>query len=248
MKNLSLTIDYFNIKVDSTIGGVSAVTILNKCLTSGDAKWCSLISRDRLGTLWLLPEGKISAATQNIGTLATSGIDLGANYAYKLNAYGSLGLSMNGTLLKTYEVEQIVGDGKYDCVGLYNNAANCGQPSPKWRHKIRGNWNTPWDIDLAMTWRYFSKSDLEGTSNNPLLKSTVAPVESHFNAVNYIDFAASWNINKTFTLSGGINNLLDRDPPITSKYGQGVGNGNTFPSMYDALGRKLFINLSAKFK
>ena len=45
----------------------------------------------------------------------------------------------------------------------------------------------------------------------------------------------------------GINNLFDKDPPITSKYGVGQGNGNTFPSTYDALGRKLFMNLTARF-
>jgi iron complex outermembrane receptor protein len=247
MKNLSMSIDYFNIKVEDTIGGVSAVTILNKCLSSGDAKWCSLVQRDRLGTLWLLPEAKITAATQNIGSLGTSGIDLNASYLHKLDGYGSLGISMSGTLLKTYEVEEIIGDGSYDCVGYYNNAAKCGQPRPKWRHKVRANWNTPWNVDVAMTWRHFGSSDLEGTSSNPLLKAPVQPVESHFNAVNYLDLAASWNINKTLTLTGGINNVLDKDPPLTSKYGQGVGNGNTFPSMYDAFGRKLFINLSAKF-
>jgi iron complex outermembrane recepter protein len=56
-----------------------------------------------------------------------------------------------------------------------------------------------------------------------------------------------YKVNKMFTLAGGINNLFDRDPPLTSKFGTGQGNGNTFPSMYDALGRKLFLNLTAKF-
>ncbi|MBX9756729.1 MAG: TonB-dependent receptor, partial [Pseudomonadaceae bacterium] len=66
-------------------------------------------------------------------------------------------------------------------------------------------------------------------------------------SANYFDLAAAYSITKKITLSGGINNLFDRDPPITSKYGTGSGNGNTFPSMYDAMGRKLFLNLSAKF-
>ena len=46
----------------------------------------------------------------------------------------------------------------------------------------------------------------------------------------------------------GINNLLDRDPPVTTQQGPSVfGNGNTFPGSYDALGRKVFVTATAKF-
>ena len=69
-------------------------------------------------------------------------------------------------------------------------------------------------------------------------------------AVDYFDLAAQWNINKTFTLRGGINNIFDIDPPLV---GSGtadpsiLGNGNTFPGTYDALGRLVFMNLTMKF-
>jgi outer membrane receptor protein involved in Fe transport len=38
----------------------------------------------------------------------------------------------------------------------------------------------------------------------------------------------------------GINNVLDKDPPISSAVGT-TGNGNTFPQTYDALGRWIFM-------
>jgi outer membrane receptor protein involved in Fe transport len=39
----------------------------------------------------------------------------------------------------------------------------------------------------------------------------------------------------------GVNNLLDKDPPVN-----GLGNGtfNTYPSNYDALGRALYAKFS----
>jgi iron complex outermembrane receptor protein len=247
MKNLAITIDYFNIKVEDTISIVSPTTTLERCLETGDSKFCSLITRDSQGTLWLLPTARIVGTETNIGSLGTSGIDLGVNYGFKLNNLGSIGLAMNGTYLKSYDVEEIRGEGSFDCVGLYNGSGKCGQPRPQWRHKARANWNTPWNLDLALTWRYFQGVDIETTSSNPLLTGKVQPVEAHFASANYIDLAASYNITKKLVLSGGINNVADRDPPITSKYGTGSGNGNTFPSMYDALGRKFFMNLTAKF-
>lgn len=246
-RNLSLSIDYFNIKVEDTISAVSPTTTLEKCLTTGDAKYCSQITRDSLGTLWLLPEARVVATSTNIGSVKTSGVDLAGSYYYRLGTMGSLGVAMNGTWLKNYQVEELPGDGSYDCAGLYNGSGVCGQPRPTWRHKLRVNWNTPWNLDLAATWRYFKGTDIETSSDQALLKSTFNAVEAHFPSISYLDLAAMYNVTKKISLTAGINNLLDKDPPLTSKYGTGSGNGNTFPSMYDAMGRKLFLNLTAKF-
>ena len=123
----------------------------------------------------------------------------------------------------------------------------CGAPNPEYRHKMRATWNTPWDIEAALTWRHISKVVLQGTSSNPLLSGTVRAVERELAAQNYIDLAASWTVAKRFTVSLGVNNLFDKDPPITSQLSTGQGNGNTYPSVYDALGRKVFVTASYTF-
>jgi outer membrane receptor protein involved in Fe transport len=246
-RTLSVSFDYFNIKVEDTISAVSPTTTLEKCLLTGDAQFCSQITRDSLGTLWLLPEARVVATQTNIGWVKTSGLDVAASYYYRLGTMGSLGVAMNGTWLKEYKVEELPGEGSYDCAGLYNGSGVCGQPRPTWRHKLRVNWNTPWNLDLAATWRYFKGTDIETSSDQPLLKSSFNPVEARFPSISYLDVAGTYNVTKLISLTAGINNLLDKDPPLTSKYGTGSGNGNTFPSMYDAMGRKLFLTMSAKF-
>lgn len=245
-RDLSFSLDYFDIKVKDTVGIVSPVTTLNKCLSTGDAASCKLISRDKLGTLWLLPEASIVGTNQNIGSLRTSGFDIKADYSLRLPEMGLLNFSMNGTLLKTLETEEIVGDGKYDCVGYYG-ANKCGTPNPKWRHKLRAGWATPWGFDMTATWRYFSQVKLQATSDNPLLKAAYNEVDKVLAAQSYLDVSFSYRATKGLTLSGGINNLLDKDPPITSQMATGGGNGNTYPSVYDALGRKIFLGASYKF-
>jgi outer membrane receptor protein involved in Fe transport len=51
-----------------------------------------------------------------------------------------------------------------------------------------------------------------------------------------------------FTLRAGINNLFDKDPPaIAQGLLSSFGNGNTYPGVYDPLGRMLFVGLTAKF-
>ena len=154
---------------------------------------------------------------------------------------------MNGTLITKAENEPIPGGGTYDCKGLHG--ATCGVPTPKWRSKVRGTWTTPWNVDLALTWRHIDGVANEGTSSNPLLSATLNEIDKKLASRDYVDFAASWNATKQLTFRGGINNLLDKDPPIVNNgtLAGALGNGNTYPQVYDTLGRRVFINATYKF-
>lgn len=246
MRDLSITVDYFDIKVKDTISNIDPTTTLSKCLDTGNRTYCDLITRDRLGTLWLLDQASIVGTNLNLGSTRTSGFDFAVSYSQKLAGLGSLGVSYAATLLTKFETEEIKGDGTYDCVGLYG-PNKCGSPNPEYRHKFRTTWSTPWDVEAALTWRHLSKVTLQGASGQPLLAGTVREAERELAARNYIDLNVSWNPLKKLTVSAGINNLFDKDPPITSQLATGAGNGNTYPSVYDALGRKIFLTASYKF-
>ena len=245
MRNMSFTVDAFDIKLKDVISVVPPTVTLQQCLTTG--QFCNLITRDIIGSLWAAPNGRIVATNVNIARLRTSGVDLGFNYTRKLEAYGSIGVNVNGTLLTKAENEPVPGAGSYDCKGLHGPV--CGVPTPKWRHKVRGTWTTPWNFDFALTWRHIDKVDNEGTSSNPQLNVPVNAIDRTFAAKDYFDLAGSWMITKQLTLRGGINNLFDKDPPFSDFTTQGAAfsNGNTYPQVYDTLGRRVFLNATFKF-
>ena len=243
LRNLSATIDYYQIKIDDVISNFDPVTVLQTCISTGS--FCNLIHRDRFGTLWLQPSGFISSTNINLSKLKTSGWDLAVNYNYGIGRWGGLGFNFQGTYLEKFVIENIPGLGDFDCVGLYRNG--CGTPNPQWRHRLRTTWNSPWNLDLAATWRHFGKVDWAGLSDNPLLHSPTNPVNEHLGERDYLDLAASWAYSKTITVVGGVNNLFDRDPPLTALAGAGFGNGNTFPQVYDALGRKFFVGVTVRY-
>lgn len=243
MKELAVTVDYFNMKVEDVISNLSPVTVLQQCLDTG--AFCNLITRDQLGTLWATPQAQIVATNQNLSKWKTSGLDVTLDYNRKLPGYGSLNVNFVGTFLKEFKIEEFAGLGEYDCAGLYG--PTCGTPLPEWRHKLRATWETPWNVDVSLTWRHIDSVLLDRTSSNPLLTGNVNPVDRELGAQNYLDLAGAWNVTKNFTLRGGINNLTDRDPPLSAQVGAGFGNGNTYPQVYDALGRRVFVSLTAKF-
>jgi len=250
VKNLSFTVDYFDIKIDNTISTVDPTTALNQCLQTGNPVFCNLVHRDNLGSLWLTPNGYISANTTNIGKEETSGVDLSGSYFQKLNGWGSLAFNFNGTYLNKFSVENVPGLGSYDCVGYYG--PTCGTPTPQWRHKMRVTWDTPWKLEVAATWRHMNSVTSEFNSSNTLLNSSgpANTIESQMGSRDYIDLYATYPLTKNVTISGGINNLFDRDPPIVSTNvttAAGSANGNTYPQVYDPYGRKVFVNLTARF-
>jgi outer membrane receptor protein involved in Fe transport len=249
MANLSLSADYFDIKVEDVISTVAPPLILDQCLQTGNPLFCSRITRDSAGTLWLLNTARIVSTAVNVAEWQTSGIDFTANYTHKLDKYGSLNVNFIGTYLREFKQQPIPGV-EYDCAGLFGTTCGVSTPVlPEFKSKLRLTWATPWNVDAAFTWRYISSLDNEGSSSNPNLSGPVAATDAKLSSANYIDLAATWRATKTYTVTLGFNNLLDKDPPIISQVTAGApwGNGNTYPNLYDALGRKVFLTLTAKF-
>jgi outer membrane receptor protein involved in Fe transport len=246
VRNFTASIDWWDIKIDDAIGNAPPSTVFTQCLTAG--QFCSQVQRDARGTLWLFTNGRVVALNQNLGQYHTTGLDIAANYTWRMGNAGGFGIHFLGSWLDTWEFEPIKGTGKFDCAGLYG--PQCGAPNPVWRHKARASWATPWNVDLALTWRHIDKIKHEFTSSDPLLAGSIPATDAELAARDYFDLAGQWNINKTFSLRAGVNNLFDKDPPIVSNISADpsiFGNGNTFPQVYDALGRLIFLNLTMKF-
>ena len=246
---LSMTVDYWNITVEDTISTVPPATALDQCLATGAAEYCSLITRDSQGTLWLLPEGNIVATNVNIGETKTSGWDVGVNYSLGLNDMGTLSFAFMGTLLDEFVVTPLPGVEQYDCAGYYGQS-NCGTPLPEVRTRLRATWATPWGVDLSLNWRYFDSVTIDAASPDPDLAdpTVVFPgVDKTLASQNYFDLAAVYTFAEKYTVNVGINNVTDEEPPLSGQVGAGFGNGNTYPQVYDALGRYVFMGISAKF-
>ena len=247
-RGFSATIDYWNIKVKNTVGNIGPQNQLNQCVTVG--LFCDNIHRDSLGSLWLDGGGFITATNQNLGQTSTSGIDLTANYNLPIQDWGSVAFSFIGTYVDTFVNQPLAGGTSYDCVGLYGLV--CGEPTPRWRSNVGVIWSTPWRVDAGLRWRYIDGVSHDATSSNPSLidNQTVAPITTKLGSRNYLDLFASWQIDKNWSVRAGVNNVLDKDPPVTSTTLSDpsiFGNGNTFPQIYDSLGRLFFLNITAKF-
>ncbi|WP_332639934.1 TonB-dependent receptor plug domain-containing protein [Brevundimonas sp.] len=250
LPRFNLSVDYFDIQVDGLVSSVGPLNTLDLCYRLNDAAACGRVNRNSNGQLWV-GTGFVEDLNINIGGLATAGFDINANYSVDLEdwgapAYGSLQLSFVATILDSLETDTGLGasNSVYDCAGFFAN--QCGVPNPDYRHRARATWVTPWDLDLSATWRHFSEVEIAVLGVDGSLNNGGTRIDRYFDAENYLDLAATWQVMDTVTIRAGVNNVLDNDPQLSTSVGT-TGNGNTYPQIYDAMGRYFFFGVTANF-
>lgn len=250
--NLSLSIDWFDIKIKDAIQGYGADAILNAC-GSGNTSACGLIKRDPAGSLWLTSGGYVSDLQTNVGGFQTRGIEVNAAYSHEIGNAGKLSLSLIGTYLNKYEVDNGLTEA-YDCAGYYG--PTCGTPAPKWRHKARASFNMKNGIGVSVAWRYFGNADIEYKNSSATLNSAYYDYASKLGAQSYFDLNVTTKLGNNFSWQFGINNIFDREPPLAhsgsgsfgaSNCASTVCNGNTYPGTYDSLGRYIYTGVTLDF-
>ncbi len=154
--------------------------------------------------------------------------------------------------------------GSRECIGFYG--PNCGSPGSAGPSSAPGSIQAEWtwnaratlsfqDIDLSVLWRHISSMEDEPgitSFSGTLPGGVLAGTQVNFGeipAYDYFDLAARFGINDNLDITLTVQNLFDKDPPLV---GSTVGttsfnSGNTYPSTYDALGRRYAVSARLRF-
>jgi len=247
LRGFNATIDWWDIRLKGAISNIGAQTIVDSCIASGDPLFCSRVHRDPNGSLWL-GNGYVDNRLANLGSLKVRGIDGSADYSARLGRLGSVNVEFRGS----YVLRWIVDNGKlstpYHCAGSFG--APCGM-QPRWRHSARATWDPSGSTSLSFQWRHTGGVKLAALDPKFNLTDQVIPAYATLRAQDYFDVAAVFQVRKGFELRLGVNNVLDRQPPLVisnTAAGDGPYNANTYPTWFDPLGRYLFASVAVGFK
>jgi outer membrane receptor protein involved in Fe transport len=264
LPNFRLQVDYYDIHIENVIEPTGGAVILTECATQD--LLCGDIHRND-GSLWATTAGYIDDIDANVGGLREKGVDVDMSYSYDFGAFGKLHSQIVGTYIDSYEVipSQINNSFSYNCAGLYgpicsSPASGAGTPVFHWRHRLTNTWETPWQgLDVTLVWRYYSSVKVESLSANPNLAAPgggtiangqISNTDAFLASYSYFDITAAFKLTDKLSMRVGCNNILDKAPPLvgaTNIAAPPTGNGNTFPGVYDSLGRYLFAEVTAQF-
>ena len=257
LRGFTATVDYFNIDITGVIAaGASPPTILNGCATGNDA-FCALIHRDSGGSV-NSAQGYVLQLNQNSGQLQTRGVDFTANYRLPFSTFsftnfipGALNFDLVGTWTEDLTFQPQPLGGHYNCAGLFG--PECGVPQPHWRGSFRTTYVVSSALSVSANVRYTGRVKLDYNNGQPLLNGGFFDAaDGKIAGYSYLDLAATYRFRDRYTFRAGVNNVLDKDPPIIDSNGFGIsgppyGNANTYPGVYDSLGRTVFIGVTADF-
>lgn len=234
---LTVSLDYYSIEIEEYIttlaGGVQG--ILNQCYDPANNPsqdpntiFCSSLNRGPSG------EPLVSANLANAGSLETAGFDIVVDYEFELDAIpGTLGVTYSGTVLDKWDFFAFEGANVDDCKGFYG--AFCDDPVAEYKHVTTFAWaNGPFQAQLR--WERIGEVEDDDTGTDFTTET--------IDATDYFNLSGSWDINDNFRLTGGIDNLLDEEPPIL---GDNQEQANTFPATYDPFGRTAYISAKVRF-
>jgi outer membrane receptor protein involved in Fe transport len=115
-------------------------------------------------------------------------------------------------------------------------------------------WTSTYGLALSAQWRYFGGVGLASNSSDPHLSNGFIDVpDDKIGAKQYLDLSGTYTLPikaENVTLRFGVSNVGGQNPPTVDTNSLGVsgppfGNGNTFPNVYDSLGRVFFVGVTA---
>ncbi|MAF63903.1 TonB-dependent receptor [Blastomonas sp. CCH5-A3] len=277
LPGFSASIDYYNIKVKQAITAPTPADVIGTCFGVGNngifnpaagassTIACTSIRRDPItGGLSGDPNTStgLPSTLSNSGSLETDGIDVSINYATDLTDDIGLALSFVGNYTFQSRFNAFVASPisvNRDCVGYIST--NCGslQPEFQWSQRTTLTFK---DVDVSLLWRHlssFQQEPLDVIDSGPFFSGTLSPNVpgvggrtvnfGRIKAYDYFDLSARFNATESLTFTLSVQNLFDKEPPLTGNNAgtTAFNSGNTFPSTYDALGRRYAVAARLRF-
>jgi iron complex outermembrane recepter protein len=237
VKNLSLTVDYWGLKLKDVLGTVTIAEI-----QQDPVKYAGQIKRRADGTI-----DYIIASQANRGMSRVRGADVSAAYRFPATAVGTFDAKVDGTWYHKYEFQAekdgpwysnigiITNDGRFGGAGPNAGLAGMPQINPRWKHTASISWTQgPWGATLSQRYQR-GVTDL-----TPRTGATLARVDDY----SQLNLNVRYRGIRNTTISLGVNNLTEEWPPLTANSTYG---GGYVTSMADMLGRVYRLSVEYKF-
>ncbi len=207
---------YWDISLDGAIAPLDAQLQIDRCVSGGDDAVCGGILRQPSGTIF-----SFANTLQNLGGIETRGLDLTVTYVSPKFDFGRFRATSQSAYLIDYWQKDPSADG-FETVELEGKVA--GEPErsyPKLKSTLVLDWFFE-QFQVSLTTRYIHsvREQCRDLADFPGLCSDTNTTDDSLSTnlldpTIYNDLQVVWNpeVDKNLTVTAGVNNLLNIDPP-----------------------------------
>ncbi|MND74371.1 catecholate siderophore receptor CirA [compost metagenome] len=232
--DLAFAVDYYEIEVKNGVSRTGAGNILTRCYDSNpadfaaDAGFCRLVSRDPANGQLTVLNSYVNLATDNV-----KGLDYTLRYRKDVGP-GTALFNLGVTQYTEVSSKLFEEDPLEDTKGMINSPEFTGTAD------LSYSWDK-WRVRYGVEW-------IQGMDSYAYYEEDPATSQYDLEVGDYFQHNASVQYRADgWTVTAGVRNLLNEDPPVISAgvYNR-VGNAPLY-SGYDYLGRTAFVNLTKSF-
>jgi len=231
LSGLTLTLDYYDIEITDAVSQIQPISALTSCYIDNPVAGnplCGAVLRDP--TTGLISQALVNDF--NLASLKQTGYDFGFSYDFDApDGFGEqLRISYQGNIVTDQSRQNNATVEALDCKGTFGTSCTGDFASilqADYRHRATLDWFVSDSWNAQLSWRRVGEV------------ANVLDSSDRISAQNYIDLAAVWGVSDRLTLTFGIDNAFDEEPPIP------MSNGNLFGTVseYDVIGRTLGTSL-----
>ncbi|QWP78037.1 TonB-dependent receptor [Lysobacter sp. K5869] len=201
-------VTYYRHSLEGAVQAIDAQTQLNLCVQTLDPLYCNGISRSSVGGISNF-ENKLT----NLGSIKTSGWDVDFFWTLPETSWGQFKLSWQNTWVTQYDAVGAAGQVQPRRPGVEVNDSAI----PEWTSNATLSWKrNAW----TGSWTIRHISELTETCQASALDSPYC--DDHVTGANklspttYHDLQLGYHFEvlKGLQLTGGVNNVFDKDPPV----------------------------------
>lgn len=245
-RDISFGVDYFNYKVEGIIGALPETAIFGDTARYANkfVRCSTLSAADRAAIDACVPGtvdplAYILTTTANLGNIRTEGFDFTVNARTRIDGFGNFSATLNSSYLTKWEQQLVAGGEYYSALGRYSQELNF--PVPRYQQVIKLGWDMgSWSV---LGFHRYKAGYTDQNDPDALLDASFA--NNKVGSWSVFDLSGSYTGFKGVTLTAGILNLFDKEPPFSNQ-------GATFqvgydPRLADPVGRAFFLQASYKF-
>jgi iron complex outermembrane recepter protein len=242
--NVRLAVDWFRYEIEDRIGSVGAASIVSRCFNAQDANptysnnniWCGFFERNAAGIA-----ENVKANDQNLGKMNVDGVDMQVDYGMDIGP-GDFSASLALTRLLKWQQQEDPAAPLTDQDGTIGILV--AETFPQWKARLSMGYSFS-NYDIRWTMNYIDAMTVVNSdaARSPVTNGVIPTVPSY----TYHRLTGSWAPLDSLTVTLGIANLFDKDPPIYTSDSRAGIQANTDPSTYDVLGRRYFLTGTYSF-